>query len=343
MNSLDINKLIILDEYSSTPKYLQIRNSIIYSLENGLLKKNDPLPSINELSYEFDISRDTVEKGYRALKAKKIIVSYPGKGYFVNDTEIKRKYRIFLLFNKLSVHKKIIYDSLVENLDADSVIDLFVYNNDFALFKKLILNKRADYSHYVIIPHFAQEDSNIEDLIKNIPKEKLIFLDKKLPFLQTCYSAVFENFEKDIYNALKDALSALSKYHTLKIIFPHDTYFPQEILKGFKYFCNQYAFNYSVVEDISTETINPQQVYISLMEDDLVTLVEKIISTNLIVGKDVGVISYNETPLKKLILDGITTISTDFKLMGAMLAGAIKSAKVEQIEVPFYLNLRPSL
>lgn len=45
-------------------------------------------------------------------------------------------------------------------------------------------------------------------------------------------------------------------------------------------------------------------------------LIEKIIETKLEVGKQVGVISYNETPLKKIILNGITTISTDFHLMG---------------------------
>ena len=36
------------------------------------------------------------------------------------------------------------------------------------------------------------------------------------------------------------------------------------------------------------------------MEDDLVLLIEKIIETKLEVGKQVDVISYNETPLKKI-------------------------------------------
>ncbi len=49
------------------------------------------------------------------------------------------------------------------------------------------------------------------------------------------------------------------------------------------------------------------------MENDLVILIERILAAGLKVGKDVGVISYNETPLKKIILNGITTISTDFK------------------------------
>ena len=59
---------------------------------------------------------------------------------------------------------------------------------------------------------------------------------------------------------------------------------------------------------------------INLMEDDLLILLDKIQSTKLEVGKDIGIISYNETPWKRFMLDGITTISTDFKQMGEMVA-----------------------
>lgn len=56
-----------------------------------------------------------------------------------------------------------------------------------------------------------------------------------------------------------------------------------------------------------------------------------------------GIISYNETPLKKIILEGITTISTDFQLMGKQTAQLILENAKEHIEVPFYLTLRASL
>jgi hypothetical protein len=44
-----------------------------------------------------------------------------------------------------------------------------------------------------------------------------------------------------------------------------------------------------------------------------VTFLERSKPTKLKVGKDVGIISYNETPWKQFILDGIITISTDLK------------------------------
>ncbi len=79
------------------------------------------------------------------------------------------------------------------------------------------------------------------------------------------------------------------------------------------------------------------------MEDDLVVLLGKIKLTKLKVGKDVGIISYNETPWKQFILDGITTISTDFKKMGEMAAQKVLDNDKSRVEVPFALTLRNSL
>jgi DNA-binding LacI/PurR family transcriptional regulator len=79
------------------------------------------------------------------------------------------------------------------------------------------------------------------------------------------------------------------------------------------------------------------------MEDDLVELIEKIIGDNLQPGKEIGVISYNETPLKKIILNGITTISTNFKLMGEKAAEMILDNNKEHVAIPFFVTERNSL
>jgi DNA-binding transcriptional regulator YhcF (GntR family) len=334
---------IDVDYYSATPKYLQLANSFIKAIREGNINKDDVLPSINELSFEFEISRDTAEKGYKYLKQIGILGSVPGKGYFIKSTEINQPLKIFLLFNKLSAHKKIIYDAFTNTLGGMASIDFYIYDNDFAFFKRLIQNNKNDYTHYVIVPHFLEAGENAYREINTIPKDKLVLLDKLVPGVNGKYAAVFENFESDIYDALEQSLERLTKYHTIKIIFPAYTYHPVEILQGFYRFCDQYAFNYKVVNDISTEPIKEGEVFIILMEDDLVVLIEKILATTMKVGKDIGVISYNETPLKKIILDGITTISTDFQLMGEKTAQMILENSKEHFEVPFRITLRPSL
>ena len=343
MNISAFQKIIYFDEFSVTAKYQQLANSIIKAIGNRKLQANDVLPSINELSIEFDISRDTAEKGYKYLKNLGIIGSVPGKGYFIKTSHVEEKIKIFLLFNKLSSHKKIIYDSLVSTLGDAAAIDFYVYNNNFSFFKKLLQNCNENYDYYVIIPHFLDGEENAHTVINNLPKEKLILLDKIIPGVTGNFAAIYENFEKDIYNALEEALPQLSKYHTLNIIFPQNTYHPIEIITGLANFCRQYAFNCNVVPCIKTEQIKTGEVYINLMEDDLVTLIEKILSDGLNVGHDVGVISYNETAIKKIILNGITTISTDFQMMGEKTAELILKNSIEHIETRFYLTLRNSL
>src|ERR1700738_494531 len=296
MKQFNIFDLIQVDEFPATPKYLQLTNSILKAIETGRIKKNDLMPSINELSFELEISRDTAEKGYKYLKKMGVLGSVPGKGYFIQHSDFRQTLKIFLLFNKLSAHKKIIYDAFIAALGEYAVVDFYIYNNDFGLFKKLLATKKTDYSHYVIIPHFLEGGENACEIIDAIPKDKLVLLDKKIPGIEGEYAAVYENFEQDIYGALEQAREALSKYHTIKIIFPGYTYYPVEILKGCSRFCQEYAFTYKVVRNIADEPIGEGEVYINLMEEDLVVLLERIVSLKLELGKQVGVISYNETP-----------------------------------------------
>ena len=336
-------KFIDIDLLSVTPKYLQIANSVIKAITNGKLQENDILPSINEFSNELDVSRDTVEKGYKHLKKIGILDSVAGKGFFIKNSDSLQFYKIFLLFNRLSTHKKIIYDSFASALGTSATIDFYIYNNDFNLFKELIKKSIDNYTHYVIIPHLTQDTETFTDVLNLIPPEKLILMDKTISSMENKCSSIFENFEHDIYNALKNALPQLQKYNTIKIIFPPYTYHPKEILTGFYNFCVEHAFEHAIIHDITEENIEPGSVYLSLMEDNLVTLIEKIIDSKNEVGKDVGVISYNETPLKKIILNGITTVSTDFMLMGKNAAELILNKQQAHVAVPFYLTLRNSL
>lgn len=341
--SQNIYTIVRIDELSATPKYLQLANSIISAIDKGQLEKGELMPSINDLSFELDISRDTAEKAYKHLKKQKALGSVPGKGYFILKDKQETSFKVFLLFNKLSAHKKIIYDALTKSLGAQATIDLYIYHNDIALFKKIMSQRRLDYTHYVIIPHFQEGGEMAHEIINSIPPEKLILLDKLHPGVHSNCAAVYENFEEDIFKALQEARNILSKYQKIKIIFPEYTYYPAEIVEGCKRFCQEYAFKFKMVHDILSEPLHTGEVYITVMENDLVALVERLVADGMKIGEEVGVISYNETPLKKIILNGITTISTDFQLMGELAAGLILSHSNEKRAIPFYLTLRPSI
>jgi len=87
--------------------------------------------------------------------------------------------------------------------------------------------------------------------------------------------------------------------------------------------------------------LRPRDAYIIIEEMDLVSLVKQIRDRNLVLGKDIGIISYNDTPLKDLL--GITVISTDFHVMGETAAYMILKKKREVVKNVFSFINRNSI
>lgn len=343
MLSTSVSRHIHLDEYSAMPKYLQISNSIISAMTTGQLNKGAVMPSLNDLSNELCVSRGTIEKCYRYLKAIKAMRSYPGKGYYIADINFSYQRKVCLLFNKLSAQKKIIYDSFIEFLGPDCTVTLFIYNNDFRQFETLLRANTGEYTHFVIIPHFIDHEKEAFQLINSMDKGRVILLDKLPSEIKNHQGAVYENFEKDIYRVLSQIKQRVNKYQRLNIIFPHNSYYPKEIIKGFTLYCKQHEIAYSIIGDLEHNPLKSGELYITLAEDDLVTLLDHLQESPFKIGNDIGIISYNETPIKKFLLNGITTISTDFKLLGNLAAELVLDDSKRIIEVPFYINLRPSI
>jgi hypothetical protein len=98
-----------------------------------------------------------------------------------------------------------------------------------------------------------------------------------------------------------------------------------------------------VVHDINEDLISKGEVFINLMDNDLVVLIERIIESKLKVGKDVGVISYNETPLKKIILMASPPSPPILKRWELKRPGSSRKTAKRHVQVPFSLTLRSSL
>src|ERR1700730_4266880 len=321
-----------------TPKYLQIVNCVTSSIKNGKLKKGDRILSINELSNEFFLSRDTVQKAYDVLEKDGILVPVKGKGFYINRTDISTPYRILLLFNKISNYKKQIYNSFIKTLGNKAVVDLKIHHCNYTLFENQINTYANEYDYYVIMPHFYENVQEVYSIIKKVPEDKLIILDKDVPYLQMNYSAVYQDFQNDINEALESGLQFLKKYSRINLVFPKIISYPREIMTGFRNFCTQYNFPYKIVDEINLNTeITSKQVYIVIEETDLVNVIKIANSKKLRIGKDIGIISFNETPLKEILADGITVISTDHEVMGETAAKLILEHRKEKIKNPFKL------
>jgi len=318
-------------------------DSIINSIHKGILGMGEKIPSINEVSEEYLLSRDTVEKAYGLLKEQNIIISVKGKGYYIAKTDLTVKAKVLFLINKLSTYKMRIFNSFVNSLDPNTHVDLDIYHCEPLVFSNILDNKKNLYDYYVIMPHFKNENLQhmgcTDDILKAIhaiPNGKLIIMDRNLKSLSKEAGRVYQDFTEDIYNALTEGLEKLSKYKKVILVYPNKGVYPypKGIVTGFKRFCIQHDMDYEILDEIyDSMELQLSDLYIIIEESDLVNLVKQSRDRHYKLGEDIGIISYNDTPLKELL--GITVISTDFKKMGEEAAKMIVDNKRVEIKNDF--------
>ena len=170
--------IITISDYSKVRKHKQIVNSVLRANRMGSLKFNDKLPSVNELAFDHNVSRDTVVRAYTFLKENNIIESIPGKGYYMKSDCNEPNVKVFLLISELGSYQKKVFDALSNVLNEFATIDFCLYQNDFTRFKKHVLNsKEKEYAYYIINAEFVGEEADYLSFIKKeIPLEKLIVL-----------------------------------------------------------------------------------------------------------------------------------------------------------------------
>ena len=331
-------KIISIQNNLGVPKYKQIISSIEKTIEEGYLKKDEKLPSINKVRLEFSLSRDTVLQAYEELKKRGIIYAILGKGYYIKSTEVRIKQRIFLLFDELNIFKEDIYNSFLETIGNDVQVDIFFHHFNIQVFQKLINDSNGNYTKYIIMPTNLAGAASI---IKTLPVNEVYILDQTNPELKS-FPAVYQNHLKDIYNGLLKGKSRLINYEKQILIFPGFRE-PVGMKRGFENFCKDFEFDYEVITEFKNREIKKGEVYIIPSDRDLVEVIEKAKHQNLKLGIDFGIISYNESPLKKIVENGITTISTNFESMGKILAEMILKGKKVQVENKSALIIRNSL
>ena len=94
---------LTLEPGLSMPLYNQLVTQIQHAVSSGKLLPGQLLPSLNDLSAEAGISKETVKKAYGILLGRGVIGSKQGKGYYVSDPSVLSKPRVLLVFDKLSI------------------------------------------------------------------------------------------------------------------------------------------------------------------------------------------------------------------------------------------------
>jgi len=138
-------------------------------------------------------------------------------------------------------------------------------------------------------------------------------------------------------------LHLLRKYDEVVCVYPEYTFHPIESVENVNRFCDNNNLKFSVLYDIAELDIEIGKVYMVFEDIDLAAILEQANKKKFKLRDDFGLLSYNDTPMKRFIAEGITVISTDFKLMGQKAAEfALNNSKLDFL-VPTELIIRESL
>ena len=97
-------------------------------------REGDSLPSINQLSAQYGVSRDTVFKAFLDLRERGLIDSTPGKGYYVTSQVTN----ILLLLDEYTPFKEALYNSFIKHLPINYKVDLLFHQYNERLFNTII-------------------------------------------------------------------------------------------------------------------------------------------------------------------------------------------------------------
>lgn len=330
-----------IDNRLETPVYKQIRQAVEQSIENRQLLPGDKLPSINKLANEYHLAAGTIIRAYDELRELGVISSKQGKGYYISSTDIALRLRIFLLFDRITAFKEILYDSFRNEFDEHTDIQVSFHHYNKKRFEKLVRENLGKFSHYVLMPHL---DGDINKIIKRIPEKKIIFIDNFPEKLATTSSAVYQDFFKDIYHALMEKIEKIRKYESIHLSLSQSLFqfVPEGTKAGFKSFCKDHDLKHSIMRDVSELNLNQKNCYIIFDDRELLNTLKLIQNKRWKLGQDIGIISFDESPMKELLAGGISVLSTDFVQMGKTAADLVKGKIKGQIANPFSLIERNS-
>ena len=336
---------IEVDQSSQTPVYKQLIQSIQDLVACGQYHEGDFIPSMNELASELQISKETVKKAYSILREKGIIESAHGKGFYVTNKG-DNKIKVLLLFDKISTYKQVLFSSFAKHAGDISEITIRLHNQDIDLFEHFIDENLDHFDYYIITPHFPIQPEIQKKAIKilrKIPNRKLILLDHLIEGLPGNFGSVYQDFEQDVADGLLQGIDVLKDFKKLNVISMPGSMYAPLIEKGIQKFCHENQVNFEIHKNINVDKIQKQEVFLILnsqLDIELIELVRAAKMKGCIIGKDIGIISYNESPINEIILDGLSVFSTDFQQMGELAAKMIIKKSMKKTRCNFRLIRR---
>lgn len=129
-----MNFNIVLETGSKAPIYKQLVEQFEDAIRSGKLLPGEQIPSMNDFAAQLEISKETVKKTYGILREKGLLIPQQGKGFYVAEADDATKPRVLVLFDKLSIYKEVLFNSLAEELGDKADLTILTHNQDLDLF-----------------------------------------------------------------------------------------------------------------------------------------------------------------------------------------------------------------
>ncbi len=332
------NNLIHINSKSAVPKYRQVVDAIISAIEEKKFIVGDKLPSISQLCIDNTLKRDTVMYALNELKSRGIVSSRQGKGYYVCSSDIKINERFFLLFDELNAYSSGIFNTLVALLPKNASADIFFHHYDAIRIREFLTIRNGSYTSY-ILASAGLEDYG--DFLQKLPGQNTCLIGKigNSPVSNHC---VFHDHSKDIYESLRSMRRNLKKYCRLVYMCIKPDDYPGRT-DGFIRFCVEEKFEYHICKN--PESLRPAlyEAYFVPEDDVLIKLLHQIRNSDFVVGENVGIVSFGDSPMKEIAEGGLTTLTPDFSDMCKRMIEITQGHKRGQIRTRFKIILRNSL
>lgn len=338
-----LNLRIELD--SKVAVYKQLVNAITDAVKNGTLAGGDIVPSMNALSEELNISKETVKHAYGELTKRGILEAHQGKGFFVSDNVDKSTVSVLFLMDKFSVYKQEIVRGFHQEIASRTEDTILLFNQDVHVFEYFLNENLGKYDYYIVAPHFSLApavQAKVKKLLKRIPNRMLIMIDHWVSDIPGNYGAVYQDFENDVYDGLSQGLDRFEGRNELKVITLPTSLYGPVMERKVRQFCKENGLKVRFLNDAPAE-IEKGDVFLILnsqLDSGLIALVDNANAKGMKVGSDYFIISYNDSPIDKVVLNGLTTISTDFNLMGREAARMVNEKSMWKTHIDFRMNKR---
>lgn len=334
-----VERILELKAQPRVSKHASLVRAVVLAIDERELQRGSPLPSVNELSNQTGYARQTIVKAYNELKQRGLIEAKSRRGFFVHTENTFQMMRVALVLYAFQAFQESFYNTFREALGPEIQVDTFFHHNNVDVLADIISKVNGHYGVYVIAPI---ELPRVAKLLEALPTGRVLVVDRPppedsdLPYLS-------QQFEEPTFRIFQSIKKALGRYERMVTYYDESSDVPPGIVAGMQRFADSHDLPLTIDKSYRKGSVRPKTCYVTIRDSDLWPLLEDAVNENLELGCDLGVISHNDSPVKRVLRGGITTITTDFDDMARAAARFVTHQERPRRTLPTRVIERSSL